>query len=910
MSESAAMQNVSLDRLRQVANLARSVASALDVDTVLRQVVEAVLSLRPRAFCVVRLVDLERGGYRLAAKGGVYEDETDFESVAEVIPFGRGITHAVAQSGQPVLVPDAVGDPRLVSTVWREERGLKVYYGVPISAGGELMGVLNVALSETAPPTAEEREIVDLLASHAAVAIGNARLFAESETRRRTAEALAEVWRFLSETFDAAALGQRIADVVLRALRVRAAVLYRILPGPGDLAVIGRSGEAERFLDASFVMPAGHGVVGLAVSRRQPVVSPDVRVDARIVSTPGMGLGHALCPSLLSLPLVVKGQVVGGIAVSDFLGRVYTDEDLRLAQTFADQAAVALENARLFAETERRRRESLALGNVSHTLAQSLHPGGVAQRVVDCVRDLVGVLAASVFRLDPESGALEETACSGRSPLRDRPLRYPRGTGAVGLSVTERRAVVSNNVLADPRLRFAPDVRAFLENSQIRAILAVPLIVKEQVIGALGLVDVSGRVFTEDDVRLAQAFADQAAVALENARLYADAERRRVEAETLSGLVRTITATLDPASVLRRVAAAARELCGSDIAHILLRDAESDTMFARYGVGHAVDEADAPRIARGRGAGGQAWSTGRPFRTANRPNDPRVRDDYPEAARREGIIATLVVPIWISGQVEGLLYVSNRADRSFTDRDEAILIRLADHAAIAIQNATLYSRLQGLSGRLMEVQEAERRHLARELHDEIGQLLTGLRLTLDVPEPQSPALGERLGQAQALVQELLERIRALSLDLRPSILDDLGVLPALLGHIERYMSQTKIRVHLEHSGLDRRFAPETETGVYRIVQEALTNVARHGHVDEVTVRLWATDDVLGVQVEDHGAGFDPDAVLGTGRSGGLAGLRERAALLNGHLTVETHPGRGVRLTAEVPLNGSLRRPGE
>jgi signal transduction histidine kinase len=81
-------------------------------------------------------------------------------------------------------------------------------------------------------------------------------------------------------------------------------------------------------------------------------------------------------------------------------------------------------------------------------------------------------------------------------------------------------------------------------------------------------------------------------------------------------------------------------------------------------------------------------------------------------------------------------------------------------------------------------------------------------------------------------------------------------------------------------------------------------------VDEVTVRLWATDDVLGVQVEDHGAGFDPDAVLGTGRSGGLAGLRERAALLNGHLTVETHPGRGVRLTAEVPLNGSLRRAGE
>jgi signal transduction histidine kinase len=267
------------------------------------------------------------------------------------------------------------------------------------------------------------------------------------------------------------------------------------------------------------------------------------------------------------------------------------------------------------------------------------------------------------------------------------------------------------------------------------------------------------------------------------------------------------------------------------------------------------------------------------------------------------VITTLVVPIWISGQVEGLLYVENRTERPFTDGDEAILMRLADHAAVAIQNATLYQRLQGLSGRLMEVQEAERRHLARELHDEIGQLLTGLRFTLDLPEPAAPALARRLEEARILVEELLDRVRALSLDLRPSILDDLGLLPALLGHIERYTSQTKVQVHLEHHGLDRRFDPETETGVYRIVQEALTNVARHSGVDEVTVRLWANREVLGVQVEDHGRGFDPDPVLAGGGSAGLAGLRERAALLTGHLTVETRPGGGVRLTAEVPVNG-------
>ena len=893
------MPDVSLARLRQVASLARSVAGTLDADAVLREVVEAVRTLRPGAFCVVRLVDAERGGYRLAAMSGA-----DPHAVASVIPFGHGITHAVAQSGHPMLVPDVIGDPRLVSPM--EELGLKAYYGVPISAGGELMGVLSVALADHEEPTAEERTIVDLLASHAAVAIGNARLFAESETRRRAAEALSEVWRFLSETFDVGALGQRIADVVLRALQVRAAALYRLVPASGDLEVIGRSGEAERFLDPGFVIPAGHGMVGLAVNRRQPVVTPDIRADGRVRRTPAMQVHHAICPSVLSLPLVVKGQVVGGFTVGDTLGRAYSDDDLRLAQTFADQAAVALENARLFEEAERRRWQSLALGAVSQTLAESLHPVGVAQRVVDAARDLLGVLVATLYHLDPATGTLEETACAGRSPTREWPLRHPRGTGAVGLATAERRAVVSNDVLLDPRLSFAPEVRAHIEQTALRAVMAVPLTVKEQVVGALGLIDAAGRIFSVEDVQLARALADQASVALENARLYADAEQRRLEGETLSGLVRTISATLDLAAVMRHVAAAARELCKSDIAHILLRDAETDTMSAQFGVGHM--RAYGTRIERGRGAGGTAWSTGRPFRSANRATDSRIVDHYPEAVAREGVVTTLVVPIWISGQVEGLLYVENRTARVFTDRDEAILLRLADHAAVAIQNATLYQRLQGLSGRLMEVQEAERRHLARELHDEIGQLLTGLRLTLDLPEPPSPALGERLEQARGLVEELLDRVRALSVDLRPSILDDLGLLPALLGHVERYTSQTKVQVRLEHHGLDRRFDPDTETGIYRIVQEALTNVARHSGVDEVTVRLWGTRDVLGVQVEDHGCGFDLDAVLGNG--GGLAGLRERAVLLSGHLTVETKPGGGVRLTAEVPVNGSLKRAGE
>jgi signal transduction histidine kinase len=215
------------------------------------------------------------------------------------------------------------------------------------------------------------------------------------------------------------------------------------------------------------------------------------------------------------------------------------------------------------------------------------------------------------------------------------------------------------------------------------------------------------------------------------------------------------------------------------------------------------------------------------------------------------------------------------------------------------------ARLQTLSRRLVQVQEDERRHLARELHDELGQVLTGLKLTLEM-NARAGRTGEArtsLGNAQALVDGLIAQVQDMALQLRPAMLDELGLLPAVLWHLEQYTAQTNVRVTLEHRGLDRRFAADLETAAYRIVQEALTNAARHARVSDVTVRLWSTDDTLGVQVLDQGDGFDAEAALAAGTSSGLSGMRERAALLGGQLTVESAPDAGTRVTAELPLDG-------
>ncbi|MGA3242128.1 MAG: MEDS domain-containing protein [Bryobacteraceae bacterium] len=213
------------------------------------------------------------------------------------------------------------------------------------------------------------------------------------------------------------------------------------------------------------------------------------------------------------------------------------------------------------------------------------------------------------------------------------------------------------------------------------------------------------------------------------------------------------------------------------------------------------------------------------------------------------------------------------------------------------------AQLRALAARLLTVEETERKRLALELHDEIGQLLTGLRLLLN-PDDDSPAdaLKNRLEEARTIVDDLLARVRRLSFDLRPADLDQFGLLPALLSLFERYTAQTGVLVNFKHQGVETRFESEVETGAYRIVQEALTNAARHAGVASVTVRVWTDADSLNLQVEDRGRGFDPEVALKAPRSSGLIGMRERITLLGGHMSIESSAGAGTTITAELPLD--------
>ncbi len=270
--------------------------------------------------------------------------------------------------------------------------------------------------------------------------------------------------------------------------------------------------------------------------------------------------------------------------------------------------------------------------------------------------------------------------------------------------------------------------------------------------------------------------------------------------------------------------------------------------------------------------------------------------------------SALCVPVRKGSVLVGVMYLENEVARSaFNVARSDVVGVLCAQAAAAIENASLYEDLQAaherlgqVSRQLVDAQEAERRAVARELHDETGQVLTALALQLDLasaPDPSGDSLSTLRG-AREIVGDLIQRVRRISLDLRPVMLDDLGLLPALLWLIDRYSEHTGLRVEFVHAGLDRRFPAAIETAAFRIVQEALTNVARHAAVNAAMVSVSADPGTLSVEVTDRGAGFDPSA-LPIGRSAGLSGMRERATLLSGTFEVQSGPG-GTMVFVQLP----------
>jgi PAS domain S-box-containing protein len=278
-----------------------------------------------------------------------------------------------------------------------------------------------------------------------------------------------------------------------------------------------------------------------------------------------------------------------------------------------------------------------------------------------------------------------------------------------------------------------------------------------------------------------------------------------------------------------------------------------------------------------------------------------------------GVKSLAGLPLVVKDRLLGVLYLYSLSPGAFRGQ-LPLLTAFANQAAIAIENARLFGqvragreRLQNLSQRLVEVQETERRRIARELHDEIGQALTALKIDLQTMQ-RSPAalpLAPYLEETVGIVERTLQQVRNLSLDLRPSLLDDLGLVPALRWCVDRQAQRAGINVQFAAEPLEKRLPADVETTCFRVVQEALTNVVRHAQARQVSIELQRRDEDLLVAIRDDGVGFDVQRALQRatrGESLGLPGMQERVLLAGGQIEIESAPAHGTEVRIRLPMN--------
>jgi signal transduction histidine kinase/CheY-like chemotaxis protein len=436
------------------------------------------------------------------------------------------------------------------------------------------------------------------------------RLYHDSEIRRRAAESVGELSRLLSQSLDFDAVVTQIVRSVRTLLHVKAAIVFTLDQDSGNLVALAGSGDVETRFDPPVVFPKGTNVVGLAVSERRAVVSADAINDPRFPSDPGAveRLATSSDRTILALPLLLQDRVIGALSLRDRTGRVFSDEEVRAAQALADQAAIALENARLYVTAERRRREAEELARAARTLTESLDVADLAGRIVSSLQDILRVRAAG-FRLLQPDGSLVALGPPGGAPGYAEPGHVAlSGHGTSGHAIATGQAFQSADVLGDPAITLPAEVRERILAAGTRAYLSVPLRAHGVLIGVLTVGDVAGRVYTPDEITLLQAFADQAALALDNAQLFERAQRAHDElARAHAQLVRgeTLRAVGELAAgaahhlnnllavILGRIQIALRRSGGADLARDL-RPAEQAALdgadvvkrLARFSRGH------------------------------------------------------------------------------------------------------------------------------------------------------------------------------------------------------------------------------------------------------------------------------------------------------------------------------------
>ena len=655
-------------------------------------------------------------------------------------------------------------------------------------------------------------------------------------------------------------------------------------PGTLDAGLLGLVAEIAA-LDA--VALAVRDATGMALRASWPQDHGGLELPASVDPAEILTRIGASAGSVVTAVAPVE-EGVDAIVIGDVGDRSVTIEaSARALEAFAGLLAsrIALEGTRRRAEDAQARMASLVDAGLS--LGRELALDDLLARIVQSARTVLGARYAALGVLDATGTELARFVTAGMTEEeRDLIGPLPRGRGILGVLIRDARPLRLERLGDDPRSAGFPP-----NHPPMTSFLGVPIALRGEAFGNLYLTDKAGGPFTEEDEQLALTLAAQAAVAVDNVRRY-EAERRRAdEIESVLEVGRAILSTLDLDALLPLVARRARHLTGAETVGVAVRD--GDELVFRYA--HGID------------ALGMEGSRG--------PVDVEALAEALRAAL--GAPEVQVCALEVGGVIDGALVAvgwrpfDEGARRLLETFSSQVAVALVNARAVAGERANLLenarreaqrarerAQADGLR-RAVEAQAAERARVARELHDESGQVLTALAVHLRaLEEDVGPGeVRDRIAEMRRQLSQASVGLRELATRLRPTAIDEHGLADAIEEQAAR-LRRAGVAVDVELRGLDPGLPEDVQTLVFRVAQESMTNIARHSEAAHASVVLSAHQGRVRLVIEDDGRGFDPAAP--TSRLG-LAGIRERVEMIGGHLRIESSPGNGTAVVVDLEI---------
>jgi signal transduction histidine kinase len=636
------------------------------------------------------------------------------------------------------------------------------------------------------------------------------------------------------------------------------------------------------------------GLTGRVASTGEPALVPDVTQNPNYVWMEG-----SLTRSELIVPIIVKGRTIGVLDLQSQHLDTFDPTDLELMQAIANQAAVAIENARLFSISQRRVEQFKVLIEVSRHITSILDINELLKQLVELIQRTfkyhhveIGLVEGNEVVFNVGAGYLWE-----QPEFQVSPSHIKTGLeGVCGRVAATGKPVIVPDVSKDPD--YIP-----VAGSRTRSELAVPIISKAQVIGVLDMESARLDDFGEIDLEVITSLANQAGIAIENAHLFAEIQRLLKEAEGRAGklaimnsIQQGLASKLDVQSIYELVGDKFHDLFDAQVVLISTYDQQSDTVEHRYAVERGVRIPWPGKHPPG-GFRSQIIQTRQPLLLNTGVAEKSIHLGQPVFPDTDMPKSWLGVPMFEGDKLTGIMSIQNLdRENAFYESDIRLLQMFAASMSIALENARLYEESK------QHAVLVERQRLAQELHDSVTQSLYGISLyaqaaTGNIRLSQTELAGQYLEDIQNTAQESLAEMRLLIYELKPPILEKEGLVAALQNRLNSVEDRVRVKSGIQTNLTERLPAP-VENGLYQIAREALNNIIKHAHAKNVLIRIERESTSVVLEIADNGIGFEPGTIRSSGCLG-LVNMQECARTRGWQLGIESSPGNGTRIKVEV-----------